>query len=236
MTLRFAVSTAAALLVGFRAGIWASTGPYGPIDAAERKRPSVLYVMNIPSGTPCHHPNNLEPLVCVATTPSNDTNIISIAVKDDWNSLGERMLAALPQLRKFPAEWYFKVDLDTSVWSERLETRLGKLPLDVQYVGQVYKIKGSANYASGGAGYGIRRSALHVFEPRQCRLIPNQHTNFEDVTVGDCLQRHGVKVHQLDGLYGDTKPWEDKTFPNHAFPTNRNTPVLTVHKLKESTT
>lgn len=196
--------------------------------------PNVLYVMNVPDGTPCHHPNNLSPIVCVSTTPSNDPNIIHVDVKDDWNTLGQRMLMALPQIMTFPAKWYFKVDPDTSVWAERLEQRLETLPPHVQYVGQVYTLKGSANYASGGAGYGIRRSALHGFEPSQCRLIPNLSTNYEDATVGDCLQRHGVTVHQLDGLYGDTMPWEDKTFPNHAFKIDSNATVLTVHKYTNS--
>jgi len=196
--------------------------------------PNVLYVMNVPDGTPCHHPNNLSPIVCVSTTSSNDPNIIHVDIKDDWNTLGQRMLMALPQIMTFPAKWYFKVDPDTSVWAERLEQRLETLPPHVQYVGQVYTLKGSANYASGGAGYGIRRSALHGFEPSQCRLIPDVSTNYEDATVGDCLQRHGVTVHQLDGLYGDTMPWEDKTFPNHAFKIDSNATVLTVHKYTNS--
>ena len=43
------------------------------------------------------------------------------------------MLLALPQLRKWPVGWYFKVDLDTLVWSEKLGERLGTLALNVQY-------------------------------------------------------------------------------------------------------
>ena len=86
------------------------------------------------------------------------------------------MLLALPQLLKWPAEQYFKVDQDTLVWSEKLSKRLGTLALDIQYVGWVYTSKGSANYASGGARYRIRRFALLDFDPHNCRLIPNQQT------------------------------------------------------------
>lgn len=194
--------------------------------------PLVLYYMHIPTGARCRHPNGLAPLVCVVTTRSDDPALIYVSVQDNWRSLGRRALAAFPKLRSFPAEWYFKVDQDTFVWRERLEQRLSAVPSEVKYVGQVFSFKGSANYASGGAGYGIRRGALLKIEPTRCRLIPNQQTNYEDVVVGDCLKRHGVSVYQLDGLYGDTQPGDVKTFPNHVFPHNHTATVLTVHKYK----
>jgi len=123
----------------------------------------------------------------------------------------------------------------------RLERALRGLAPGVSYVGQVYSYENSPDYASGGAGYGMRRAALASIsgENQRCKLVPSEHTNYEDVSVGACLHQHGVSVTQLDGLYGDNA--RDSAllasgalvFRNHRFTVNVTIPVLTMHKSSE---
>ena len=50
-------------------------------------------VMNIPSRAALHPPINLEPLVCISTTPSNNPNTIHVDVKDSLSSIRETHVA-----------------------------------------------------------------------------------------------------------------------------------------------
>jgi len=198
--------------------------------------PFVLYVMNIPAGAACRHKNNVRPLVCISTSESG-ARIVRVKGPDVWSQLGQRMLQALPQIyARHNASWYFKIDTDTATDSLRLEQALRRLPPDVAYVGQVYSYDNSPDYASGGAGYGVRRAALAVVSPARCGLVPSAHTNYEDVTIGACLHKHGVAVAQLDGLYGDSA-YDSAllasgalVYANHRFVVNATVPVLTMHK------
>lgn len=200
--------------------------------------PFILFIMNIPAGAACRHMNNLQPLVCISTSEST-ARIVRVDVPDNWAQLGRRMLLALPQIyARYNASWYFKVDTDTATDFKRLERALRGLAPGVSYVGQVYSYDNSPDYASGGAGYGIRRAALANIsgENQRCKLVPSEHTNYEDVSVGACLHLHGVSVTQLDGLYGDNV--RDSAllasgalvFRNHKFTVNVTIPVLTMHK------
>jgi galactoside 2-L-fucosyltransferase 1/2 len=192
------------------------------------RTPFILYIMNIPKNQKCQHINNLHPLMCITTNPL--TTQIYVDIEDKWNVLGKRMLMALPQVIKKSAVWYFKVDPDTTVWPKRLEKRLMMLETNINYVGQVYELDG-VNYASGGAGYGIRRSSIQHIDFKQCHPLPSVTTNYEDVTVGKCLQKNGINIHQLDGLYGDTlMDSQTRSYPNHVHPVKVNIPVLTIHK------
>lgn len=203
---------------------------------------TVLYVMNIANdGSQCKHPNNLHPLVCISTC-KNALNIVRVNVTDSWHQLGNRMLIALPEIAKrFDFEWYVKIDPDTTVYSERLVASLNLLSLDAKYVGQVFSYSGYPNYASGGAGYAIRRTAMQFLnDTSHCDLIPSKKTNYEDVTIGNCLFKNGISVVQLDGMYGDDLETSyllatgKKTFLNHVFPVKVNTPLLTTHKEKKA--
>jgi len=198
----------------------------------------VLYILNIPTGTNCKHMSNLDPLVCVSTTEAAH-NIVKVDTEDNWNQLGQRMLLALPIIyKKFNASWYFKVDTDTAVDTLLLEAALHALPENKSYVGQVYLYNHQLEYASGGAGYGIRHAALSQMVDSNCPLIPSVYQNYEDVTVGNCLDRHGVTVQQLDGLYGDDAKTSSLLasgsliYPNHKFPVIVTIPLITIHKSK----
>ena len=191
--------------------------------------------MNIPRDGKCSHANNPHPLLCISTS-AETSNSIKVNVPDQWNQLGRRMISALPEIAaKYHADWLFKLDPDTTVYPSRLEAALNVLPPDVLYVGQVYSFEGRT-YASGGAGYGIRGDVLQKFNTSQCELIPSESANYEDVTVGNCLQKNGANVQQLDGLYGDdlftSSNLARKTsiFENHIFPVNLSCPLLTIHK------
>jgi len=196
----------------------------------------VLYILNIPGKIRCQHKSDLHPLVCISTSRSGP-NIVKVDVLDNWSQLGRRLLLALPVIHsKYKASWYFKVDLDTAVDSKRLESALHSLSHDVEYVGQVYSFHSWPKYASGGAGYGMRHSALEKMHTSTCPLVPSSDTNYEDVTVGNCLYKHGVSVIQLDGLYGDNVQESASLargvlkYPNHVFPVNNTIPILTIHK------
>eukprot|EP00277_Geminigera_cryophila_P044027 CAMPEP_0173082002 /NCGR_PEP_ID=MMETSP1102-20130122/17814_1 /TAXON_ID=49646 /ORGANISM="Geminigera sp., Strain Caron Lab Isolate" /LENGTH=558 /DNA_ID=CAMNT_0013957101 /DNA_START=154 /DNA_END=1830 /DNA_ORIENTATION=+ len=196
----------------------------------------VLYILNIPGESKCKHKSDLHPLVCISTSKSGP-NIVKVDVLDNWSQLGRRLLLALPQISsKYNASWYFKVDLDTAVDSKRLELALHSLSPDVEYIGQVYSFHAWPKYASGGAGYGMRHSALEKMHTAKCPLIPSSDKNYEDVTVGNCLYKHGVSVVQLDGLYGDNVKESSALargvlkYPNHVFPINTTIPILTIHK------
>ena len=73
-----------------------------------------------------------------------------------------------------------------------------------------------------------------------CPLIPSAYKNYEDVTVGNCLDQHGVTVKQLDGLYGDNAKTSSLLasgaliYPNHKFPVIVTIPVITIHKSKKN--
>jgi hypothetical protein len=185
--------------------------------------------------------NNLQPLVCISTTESA-TRIVRVDVPDNWAQLGKRMLLALPQVyARYNASWYFKIDMDTATDMPRLQRALRGLAADVSYVGQVYSYENSPDYASGGAGYGMTRAALASIsgENQRCKLLPSEHTNYEDVSVGACLHQHGFSVTQLDGLYGDNAGDSALlasgalVFRNHRFTVNVTIPVLTMHKSSE---
>jgi len=198
----------------------------------------LLYILNIPTGTKCKHMSNLNPLVCISTTEAAH-NIVKVDTEDNWNQLGQRMLLALGIIHeKFKASWYFKVDTDTAVDTLLLEAALHALPENVSYVGQVYLYNNKIEYASGGAGYGIRHDALALMADPHCPLIPSANQNYEDVTVGNCLYQHGVTVQQLDGLYGDDAKTSSLlaagvlVYPNYKFPVIVTIPVITIHRSK----
>ena len=196
----------------------------------------LLYILNIPTGTKCKHMSNLNPLVCISTTEAAH-NIVKVDIEDNWNQLGQRMLLALGTINeKFKASWYFKIDTDTAVDTLLLEAALHALPENVSYVGQVYLYNNKIEYASGGAGYGIRNDALALIADSHCPLIPSAYQNYEDVTVGNCLYQHGVTVTQLDGLYGDDAKTSSLlaagvlVYPNYKFPVLVKIPAITIHR------
>jgi len=196
----------------------------------------VLYILNIPSTTKYRHQSEIHPLVCISTSQSGPS-IVRVNVPDNWSQLGRRLLLAIPDIySKYNASWYFKDDMDTAVDTKRLESALSELSSDIEYVGQVYSYSDFPKYASGGAGYGIRRSALGKLHTANCPLVPSRSTNYDDVTIGNCLYKYGVSVVQLDGLYGDDVKQSASLasgvlkYPNHVFPVNITVPVLTIHK------
>lgn len=196
----------------------------------------VIYIMNTPRGQKCKHQYLLRPLVCISTSQSA-TDTVRVNVLETWDQLGKRMLQALPAIySRFNASWYFKVDMHTQIDVPRLERALHMLPSCISYVGQVYSFPGHPDYASGGAGYGIRHDALGKMDPLDCVLAPSDEQNFEDVTVGWCLYQHGISVSQLDGLYGDSPEISARlssdalVYKNHKFPVNVTIHVLSMHE------
>ncbi|XP_069125757.1 glycoprotein-N-acetylgalactosamine 3-beta-galactosyltransferase 1-like [Argopecten irradians] len=101
------------------------------------------------------------------------------------------------------ADWFMKADDDTYVILENLrhflETKSSDEPV---YFGHHFKTLVKQGYYSGGAGYvlskeALRRLAAKGKDPKVCR----QDGGYEDVEIGKCMERLGVKtVNDADSM------------------------------------
>jgi hypothetical protein len=128
--------------------------------------------------------------------PSQNVGVLAFGPGggSDW----EKTRGAFRQaLRCFPqAEWIAKFDDDSYVYAQRLFERLHT----GDYVGYPVKIKG-LNYAQGGAGIILSRRAAHLL----LRCSPDIRVKrWEDISVGWCMQRLGVPLTDLPGLFHGT--------------------------------
>lgn len=95
------------------------------------------------------------------------------------------------------AEWFLKVDDDTYVILENLRLLLSRRDTnEPTYFGRRFKPFVDQGYMSGGAGYVLSREAVRLFtqelkEGTRCR---KDNAGMEDVEMGKCLEKVGVKV------------------------------------------
>ena len=103
------------------------------------------------------------------------------------------------------ADWFMKADDDTYVIVENLRYMLSAYnsskPL---YFGQQFKALVAQGYMSGGAGYVLSKEALLRFGRRPTDLCAKDH-GAEDVEMGRCLERLGVKVADSRDALGRTR-------------------------------
>ncbi|XP_059179419.1 glycoprotein-N-acetylgalactosamine 3-beta-galactosyltransferase 1-like isoform X2 [Physella acuta] len=103
-------------------------------------------------------------------------------------------------------DWFMKADDDTYVIVENLLFFLSDKDCnDPVYFGNIYKVKVKQGYNSGGAGYvlskeALRRLCLHG-DAQKCR----QEGREEDVAMGECLQRLGVRAGETVDSQGRTR-------------------------------
>ena len=92
-------------------------------------------------------------------------------------------------------DWFMKADDDTYVIVENLRLFLSTQNTSEPVIfGHHFKPNvNSQGYLSGGAGYVLSKEALRRFGTRPCGFCAND-TGYEDVEMGDCMQKLGVIV------------------------------------------
>ena len=94
------------------------------------------------------------------------------------------------------ADWFMKVDDDTYVIMENLRYFLSDKNSSVPvYYGLHFKVLVKQGYHSGGAGYVLSKEALRRLATTGSNSsLCSQDQGFEDVRVGRCLEKLGVKI------------------------------------------
>ena len=94
------------------------------------------------------------------------------------------------------ADWFMKTDDDTYVIVENLRYFLsGESPADPIFFGHHFIGPHHKEFVSGGAGYVISKEALKRFyEKGNNRSICRQDGYAEDLSIGQCLQKLGIRI------------------------------------------
>ncbi|KAK0069039.1 glycoprotein-N-acetylgalactosamine 3-beta-galactosyltransferase 1-B, partial [Biomphalaria pfeifferi] len=158
----------------------------------------------------------------------NDSTLpaIGLNVEESYENLSAKTIKAFYYLyeHKFDeADWFMKVDDDTYVIPENLRYFLSEQdPRDPVYFGHHFKAYIEQGYHSGGAGYVLSKEALRRFGEKgklfsQC----NETTSPEDVAMGACMEKLGVKITDSRDRFGrsrfhclDPKPQVLGDFPD----------------------
>lgn len=146
--------------------------------------------------------------------------IVHLDVLEGRTNLWEKTKAALKYIYRHhlrDADWFFKADDDTFAVVENLRYLLkDQLPNAPVYLGRRFKRYADQGYMSGGAGYVLSRVAVKKFVRvllEKPGLCPDIYFGVEDVQLGVCLEKCGVKAMDTRDAVGRQRfhplsPWD----------------------------
>lgn len=146
--------------------------------------------------------------------------IVELDVSEGRESLWNKTKAAFNYVYTHhmgDADWFLKADDDTYVVVENLRYLLkDKTPHAPVYFGRRFKGYADQGYMSGGAGYVLSRAALRKFATvliQNSSLCPEYFPGVEDVLMGMCLEKCGVKAMNTRDAVGRQRfhplsPWD----------------------------
>ncbi|CAN7937408.1 unnamed protein product, partial [Ixodes hexagonus] len=148
-------------------------------------------------------------LLFMSSTPEPSLPTVVLPVKESRNTLWAKTKAAFREVYKNhlnSSDWFLKADDDTYVVLENLRYLLkDKSSSDPVYYGRRFKPFMKQGYMSGGAGYVLSREAVRrlvedgLSDPKKCR---QDGGGPEDVEIGKCLEKVGVKAGDSRDLQG----------------------------------
>ncbi|KAG7308898.1 hypothetical protein JYU34_006168 [Plutella xylostella] len=164
-------------------------------------------------------------LLFMSTEEDPSLPSIKLPVQEDRNHLWAKTKEAFRYVyehHRRDADWFLKADDDTFVVVENLRYMLSAYSSsDLIYFGCRFKPFSPQGYMSGGAGYVLSRGALDSFINRALpspTLCKSSGTGAEDVEIGKCLDKIGVKAMDSRDSFGRGRffPFQvrDHLFPN----------------------
>lgn len=148
-------------------------------------------------------------LLFMSSAPEPSLPTVVLPIKESRNTLWAKTKAAFLEVYKNhlnSSDWFLKADDDTYVVLENLRYLLkDKSPSDPVYYGRRFKPYVEQGYMSGGAGYVLSREAVRrlvedgLSNPKKCR---SDGGGSEDVEIGKCLEKVGVKAGDSRDLQG----------------------------------
>ncbi|XP_069977774.1 glycoprotein-N-acetylgalactosamine 3-beta-galactosyltransferase 1 [Penaeus vannamei] len=152
-------------------------------------------------------------LIFMSTKDDPSVGAVDVGSREGYTKLWNKTRCAVKyiyenHLRDF--EWFLKADSDTYVLVDNLRYVLQDYNTDDPlYFGQHYKIYGG--YNTGGAGHVMGREAVRRFVEL---AIPNhtickpERSKGEDVGMGNCLQKVGIKMGDTRDHIGQGRFWQ----------------------------
>ncbi|XP_042893104.1 glycoprotein-N-acetylgalactosamine 3-beta-galactosyltransferase 1-like [Penaeus japonicus] len=186
----------------------------------------------------------------MSTKDDPSIDAVKVGGKEGHQFLWRKTIGALQYIYNHYLEdfhWFLKADDDTYVIIENLRYMLRAYDTnDPIYFGLFYKLYGQ--YNTGGAGYVMSRESIRRFieealpNPKLC----DTKKRAEDVGLGNCLQRVGVKFGDTRDHLGQGRFWQHhpitiinstrhfgkyQHYPIHEWPNSSSDTVISFHKM-----
>ncbi|XP_047476491.1 glycoprotein-N-acetylgalactosamine 3-beta-galactosyltransferase 1-like [Penaeus chinensis] len=151
-------------------------------------------------------------LVFMSTKDDPSIGAVNVGSKEGYAYLWQKTMFSLQYIYKHffnKFQWFLKADDDTYVIMENLRYMLRAYDTnDPIYFGLYYKNFG--RYNAGGAGYVMGRESVRRFIEQALpnTAICNPIGKAEDVKLGNCLQRVGIKFGDTRDHIGQGRFWQ----------------------------